>query len=216
MFFLIFFIELAIVNIYKDQENKTKDKVMEKLKRMILEKGKVREGNILKVDSFLNHQLDIKFLYDMGEEFYRLFKDKGITKIITIEVSGIAIASMAALFFNVPVVFAKKTESLNLDKDVYTGKVFSYTKNKEYNIMISKQYLNSDDKVLIIDDFLAEGNAMRGLIDIIGQSKAEVKGIGVAIEKGFQPGGALLRQEGYDLKSLAIVEAMKDGNIVFR
>lgn len=189
---------------------------MDKLKEMIIEKGEIREGNILKVDSFLNHQLDAEFLYDMGEEMYRLFKDQEITKILTIEVSGIAIAIMAALVFKVPVVFAKKTESLNLDKDVYVGKVFSYTKNKEYNIMISKKYLNSNDKLLIIDDFLAEGNAMKGLIDMAKQSNAEVKGIGIAIEKGFQKGGEYLRKEGYNLKSLAIVDEMKNGSITFR
>ncbi|MFA9422427.1 MAG: xanthine phosphoribosyltransferase [Sedimentibacter sp.] len=189
---------------------------MDKLKKMIIEKGDIREGNILKVDSFLNHQLDAEFLYDMGEEMYRLFKDQGITKILTIEVSGIAIAIMAALAFKVPVVFAKKTESLNLDKDVYVGKVYSYTKNKEYKIMISKKYLNENDKLLIIDDFLAEGNAMKGLIDMANQSKAEVKGIGIAIEKGFQNGGEYLRKEGYNLKSLAIVDEMKNGCITFR
>lgn len=189
---------------------------MNKLKKMIVEKGEVREGNILKVDSFLNHQLDAGFLYEMGEEFYRLFKDQGITKILTIEVSGIAVAIMAALIFKVPVVFAKKTQSLNLDKDVYVGKVCSYTKNKEYNIMISKRYLSSEDKLLIIDDFLAEGSAMRGLIGMARQSGAEVRGIGVVIEKGFQKGGECLRNEGYNIESLAIVDDMKDGKIIFR
>jgi len=189
---------------------------MDKLEKMILEYGEVREGNILKVDSFLNHRLDPDFLYQIGEEFYRLFKDKEITKILTIEVSGIAIAIMTALIFKVPVVFAKKTESLNLDKDVYTGKVFSYTKNKEYNIMISKKYLNNNDRVLIIDDFLAEGNAMRGLIDLTKQSGAQIMGIGIAIEKGFQQGGKFLRNEGYNLKSLAIVDELKAGCIKFR
>jgi xanthine phosphoribosyltransferase len=189
---------------------------MDKLEKMIIEHGEVREGNILKVDSFLNHQLNPDFLYQMGEEFYRLFKDKEITKILTIEVSGIAIAIMAALIFKVPVVFAKKTESLNLDKDVYISKVFSYTKNKEYNIMISKKYLDNKDKVLIIDDFLAEGNAIRGLIDLTKKSNAQIMGIGVAIEKGFQQGGKILRSEGYNLKSLAIVDELKTDNIKFR
>ncbi len=189
---------------------------MDKLKQMIIERGEIREGNILKVDSFLNHQLDADFLYEMGEELYRLFKDQGITKILTIEVSGIAIAIMAALVFKVPVVFAKKTESLNLDKDVYVGQVHSYTKNKDYKIMISKKYLNKDDKLLIIDDFLAEGSAMKGLLDVAGQCHAEVKGIGIAIEKGFQKGGEILRSEGYNLKSLAIIDDMKDGKITFR
>lgn len=189
---------------------------MEKLKKMIIERGEIREGNILKVDSFLNHQLDADFLYEMGEELYRLFKDQGITKILTIEVSGIAIAIMAALIFKVPVVFAKKTESLNLDKDVFVGQVHSYTKNKDYKIMISKKYLDEDDKLLIIDDFLAEGSAVRGLIEVANQSGALVKGIGIAIEKGFQKGGECLRNEGYNLKSLAIVDDMKDGKIIFR
>lgn len=189
---------------------------MDKIKKMIIERGEIKDGNILKVDSFLNHQLDAEFLHEVGEEFYRLFKDEGITKILTIEVSGIAIALMTALAFKVPVVFAKKTESLNLDKDVYVGNVFSYTKNKNYNIMISKKYLNENDNLLIIDDFLAEGNAMKCLIDIAGQSRAAVKGIGITIEKGFQKGGNYLRSQGYNLKSLAIVEEMKEGSIVFR
>ena len=189
---------------------------MDKLEKMIIEHGEVREGNILKVDSFLNHQLNPDFLYQMGEEFYRLFKDREITKILTIEVSGIAIAIMAALIFKVPVVFAKKTESLNLDKDIYVSKVFSYTKNKEYNIMIIKKYLGKNDKVLIIDDFLAEGNAIRGLIDLTKQSNAQIMGIGIAIEKGFQQGGKILRSEGYNLKSLAIVDELKTNNIKFR
>ncbi len=189
---------------------------MDKLEKMIIENGEVKEGNILKVDSFLNHQLNPEFLYQMGEEFYRLFKDKEITRILTIEASGIAIAVMAALIFKVPLVFAKKTESLNLDKDIYTSKVFSYTKNKEYNIMISKKYLHKNDKILIIDDFLAEGNAMKGLIDVAEQSGAQISGIGIAIEKGFQQGGKILRAEGYNLESLAIVDELKPNHIKFR
>lgn len=189
---------------------------MDKLKKMILERGEIKEGNVLKVDSFLNHQLDIEFLYQMGEELYKLFKDRNITKILTIEVSGIAIASMAALYFKVPVVFAKKSESLNLDNDIYKGKVISYTKNKEYQIMISKKYLNEDDRLLIIDDFLAEGNAMKCLIHLAYESGAAIEGIGIAIEKGFQKGGSYLREQGYNLKSLAIVDKMEDGNIIFR
>ena len=189
---------------------------MDKLEKMIIEKGEVREGNILKVDSFLNHQLNPEFLYQMGEEFYRLFKDKEITRILTIEASGIAIAVMAALVFKVPLVFAKKTESLNLDKDIYTSRVYSYTKNKEYNIMISKKYLHKNDKILIIDDFLAEGNAMKGLIDVAEQSGAQIAGIGIAIEKGFQQGGKNLRAKGYNLESLAIVDELKPNSIKFR
>jgi len=149
---------------------------MDSLERMILKHGEVKEGNILKVDSFLNHQLNPEFLYKVGEEFYRLFKDEGITKILTIEVSGIALALMTGLFFKVPVVFAKKTVSLNLDKDIYTSKVFSYTKNQVYNIMISKKYLDKSDKVLLIDDFLAEGNAIRGLIDLTQKKRSGNKG----------------------------------------
>ena len=191
-------------------------KIMDKLEKMIIENGEVREGNILKVDSFLNHQLNPEFLYQMGEEFYRLFKDKKITRILTIEASGIAIAVMAALVFKVPLVFAKKTESLNLDKDIYTSRVYSYTKNKEYNIMISKKYLHKNDKILIIDDFLAEGNAMKGLIDVAEQSGAQIAGIGIAIEKGFQQGGKNLRAKGYNLESLAIVDELKPNGIKFR
>jgi len=179
---------------------------MEKLKKMILERGEIRDGNILKVDSFLNHQLDVEFLHEAGEEFYNLFKDAGVTKILTIEVSGIAIASMAALFFKVPVVFAKKSQSLNLDKDVYKGRVFSYTKNKIYDVMVSKSYLKPEDRLLILDDFLAEGNAMKGLIDMVEQSGATIVGIGAVIEKGFQEGGSYLREMGYNLKSLAIID----------
>lgn len=189
---------------------------MDKLKKMIIERGEIKVGNVLKVDSFLNHQLDVEFLHEMGEELYRLFKDKNITKILTIEVSGIAVASMAALHFKVPVVFAKKTESLNLDNDIYKGRVVSYTKNKEYNIMISKKYLKENDRLLIIDDFLAEGNAMKSLIDLAHESGASVEGIGIVIEKGFQKGGTYLRNQGYNLKSLAVIEKMEDGKIEFR
>lgn len=189
---------------------------MDKLKEMILSKGETKEGNILKVDSFLNHQLDSEFLYEIGKEFYEYFKNENITKIVTIEVSGVAIAAMAALFFKVPVVFAKKSESLNLDEDIYKGKVYSYTKRKEYNVMISKRYLNKEDNLLVIDDFLAQGNAMKGLIDIIGQSGATIKGIGIVIEKGFQSGGTYLRENGYNLKSLAIVDKITKEGITFR
>ncbi|WP_313345816.1 xanthine phosphoribosyltransferase [Sedimentibacter sp.] len=189
---------------------------MEKLKKIIVERGEIKEGNVLKVDSFLNHQLDVEFLNEIGEEIYNLFKSKNITKILTIEVSGIAIATMSALYFKVPVVFAKKSESLNLDKDVYKGKVISYTKNKEYNIMISKKYINENDKLLIIDDFLAEGNAMKALIELAEQAGASVEGIGIVIEKGFQNGGNYLRSMGYNLKCLTTIEEMKDGKITFK
>ena len=189
---------------------------MNKLKKKIVEAGEVREGRVLKVDSFLNHQLDVELLYEIGEELFNLFKDRKITKILTIEVSGIAIAVMAAMHFKVPVVFAKKTESLNLDSDVYKGKVVSYTKNKEYNIMISKKYLNQDDRLLIIDDFLAEGNAMKSLINLAHESGASVEGIGITIEKGFQNGGNYLRNMNFNLKSLVVIDALKEGTIIFR
>jgi len=189
---------------------------MERLKQEIRENGEVRDGNILKVDNFLNHMLDVELLNDMGKEFYRLFKDEGITKILTIEVSGIAIAAIAAQYFKVPVVFAKKVESQNLDKELYTSKVFSFTKNREYIIRVSKKYLNEADKLLVIDDFLADGNAMKGLISLAEQSGAEVKGIGIVIEKGFLDGGKELREANYNLQSLAIVDEMHQGEIRFR
>ncbi len=189
---------------------------MDRLKEEILLNGEVINGNILKVDNFLNHMLDVNLLNDMGKELYRLFKNQGITKILTIEVSGIAIAAIAAQYFNVPVVFAKKVESQNLDKQQYTSKVFSFTKNREYIIRVSKKYLGSEDKLLIIDDFLADGNAMKGLIALAEQSGAEVRGIGIVIEKGYLEGGVDLRKEGYKLESLAIVDHMDENGITFR
>ena len=189
---------------------------MDRLKEEILLHGEVRDGNILKVDNFLNHMLDVNLLNEIGKEFYRLFKEEGITKILTIEVSGIAIAVLAAQYFNVPVVFAKKVPSQNLDKEVYTSKVFSFTKGIEYTIRVSKKYIGKNDKLLIIDDFLADGNALKSLLDIANQSGAETKGIGIVIEKGFLEGGKMLREEGYNLQSLAIVDSMDQNKIVFR
>lgn len=189
---------------------------MDRLKDEILLNGEVREGNILKVDNFLNHMLDVELLGEVGKEFYRLFKDEGITKVLTLEASGIAIAVLTAQQFNVPAVFAKKVDSQNLDREVYTSKVFSYTKGLEYTIRVSKKYIGKNDKLLLIDDFLADGNALRGLLDIAKQSGAETKGIGIVIEKGFLDGGKALRAEGYNLKSLAIVESMGKDGIVFR
>ncbi len=190
---------------------------MKLLEERIRNDGQVRPGNILKVDNFLNHQLDVNLLDEMGKEFYRIFKDEGINKIVTIEASGIAIACMAARHFNVPVVFAKKAKSQNLDGDLYTSVVHSFTYGKDYNVTLSQKFLNSNDKVLLIDDFLAVGKAMHGLLDICRQAGAEVKGIGIAIEKGFQPGGRELRKAGYKLASLAIVDEMDDdGGITFR
>jgi len=189
---------------------------MELLEKRILEDGTVRPGNILKVDNFLNHQLDIALLNEMGKEFKRLFADKKVTKILTIEASGIAIAAIAAQYFNVPVLFAKKAKSQNLDGDLYTSVVKSYTYGKEYTITVSKKFLGSDDHVLIMDDFLANGAAMQGLLDVAKQAGATVEGIGIAVEKGFQDGGAKLRRAGYKLHSLAIVDSMENCEIVFR
>lgn len=190
---------------------------MKLLEDRIRKDGQVRPGNILKVDNFLNHQLDVNLLDEIGKEFYRIFKDQGINKILTIEASGIAIACMAARYFDVPVVFAKKAKSKNLDGEVYTSVVHSFTYGKDYNITLAKKFLGPEDKVLIVDDFLAVGKAMNGLLDVCRQAHAQVGGIGIAIEKGFQTGGAGLREAGYNLASLAIVDAMDDdGNITFR
>lgn len=190
---------------------------MELLEQRIREQGQVRPGNILKVDCFLNHQLDVELLDEIGKEFYRLYKDEGINKILTIEASGIAIACMTARYFQVPVVFAKKAKSKNLDGEVFTSVVHSYTYGRDYDITLARKFLGPQDKVLIIDDFLAVGKAMNGLLDICKQAGAQVGGIGIAIEKGFQPGGAALRAAGYRVTSLAIVDSMgDDGSLEFR
>ena len=172
--------------------------------------------DILKVDMFLNHQMDVNLLDEMGKEFYRLFKDSGATKIVTIESSGIAIAVFTAKYFNLPALFAKKANHKNVGNEVYSAKCYSFTHGKEYTMNVSKKYLNLGDKVLIIDDFMAGGNACNALIDIINQAGAEVVGIGIAIEKGFQPGGKALRDKGYKVRSLAIIDSMNDGEISFR
>lgn len=190
---------------------------MKLLEDRIREQGQVRPGNVLKVDCFLNHQLDVDLLDAIGEEFHRLFAGQGINKILTIEASGIAIACMAARHFKVPVVFAKKAKSKNIDGEVYTSTVHSYTYGRDYDITLAKKFLGPADRVLILDDFLANGKAMRGLLDVCRQAGATVAGIGVCIEKGFQPGGAELRAEGYRVASLAIVDAMgDDGSLTFR
>ena len=190
---------------------------MQLLKERILKDGIVKPGNILKVDSFLNHQMDIPLINEIGKEFKRIYADAPITKILTIEASGIAIACMTARHFDVPVVFAKKAKSKNIDGDVFTSKVHSYTYGKEYEITLAKKFLGPEDRVLILDDFLANGKAMRGLLDVCKQAGATVAGIGVCIEKGFQTGGAELRNEGYKLASLAIVDHMDDdGSLTFR
>lgn len=191
---------------------------MELLKNKILNDGHALGKDILKVDSFLNHQLDIRLFEAMGEEFARRFKDVEVTKILTIETSGIAIAAVAAKYFGYcPVVFGKKNASLNLDKDIYTSEVYSFTKQQTYQIMVSKKYLNPEDKVLIIDDFLANGKAVAALEEIVKQSGASLVGVGIAIEKGFQNGGKEIRESGIRLESLAIVDEMhEDGSMIFR
>lgn len=180
---------------------------MSKIKEEIIKRGKVLPGNILKVNSFLNHQLDPMFLNEMALEWYELFKNEGITKIVTIESSGIALATLTGLQFKVPVVFAKKTFASTLGNS-YTSKVYSYTKDQEFTVCIEKEFLKPGENILIIDDFLANGNAILGLIDLVKQAKGYVVGIGVAVEKGFQQGGKLLRGLGYNLKSLAVIESM--------
>lgn len=182
---------------------------MKELEDRIRQDGIVREGNVLKVDNFLNHQCDVALYEKMGAEWARLFASKKVDKILTIEASGIGIACVAATHFgNVPVVFARKTESINLDGDQYRTKIRSYTKKREYNVIVAKRFLKSDEHVLVIDDFLAMGCALNGLLEICGEAGAIVEGIGIAIEKGFQPGGKSLRERGYQLESLAIVKSM--------
>ena len=188
------------------------------LEERITKDGIVKEGNVLKVDSFLNHQMDVQLLDELGKAFYERFKDKGITKILTIEASGIAIACSAARYFGVPVVFAKKSKSINIDGDMYVAEVESFTHKNKNNVIVSKKFLLPGDRVLIIDDFLANGCALQGLISITESADASVEGIGIAIEKGFQHGGRVIRNLGYDLYSAAIVEEMnaETGEIVFR
>ncbi|MBO7357817.1 MAG: xanthine phosphoribosyltransferase [Lachnospiraceae bacterium] len=192
---------------------------MNVLEERICKDGVVKEGNVLKVDSFLNHQMDVNLFNEMGKEYAKRFKGKNINKILTIESSGIGIASVAALHFpGAPVVFAKKSQSINLDGDMYTAEVESFTHKNVNHVIVSKKYLTADDHVLIIDDFLANGCALQGLIQICNQAGATVEGIGIAIEKGFQPGGRMIRNMGYQLESLAIVDSMdaKTGTITFR
>lgn len=191
---------------------------MDLLKKKILEEGQVYAGNILKVDCFLNHQIDCGFLAEVGKEFHRLYKDEGINKILTIEASGIAIGAMVAQEFGCPLVFAKKNKTKNIAGDVYTAQVESFTHGTTYNIMVSKRFLNPGDKVLIVDDFLAIGNALKGLISLVKESGAELVGCGTVIEKGYQHGGDELRAEGIRVESLAIIESMDadKGEVVFR
>ena len=191
---------------------------MQLLKDRIRKDGKIKEGNVLKVDSFLNHQMDVKLFQEIGKEFKRRFEGEEITKILTIEASGIGIACVAAEVFDVPVVFAKKTQTKNIAGDVYTTKVETFTHGRVYDIIVSREFLGKGDKVLLIDDFLANGKALEGLAELVKKSGAELVGAGVVIEKGFQVGGDIIRSKGIHLESLAIVESMdeKTGEVVFR
>lgn len=191
---------------------------MKLLEERIRKDGVIKPGNVLKVDSFLNHQMDVELFDAMGAEFKRLFAENPINKILTIEASGIGIACVVAQHFHVPVVFAKKSQSINLDGESYITKVESFTHKRTYDVIVSKKYLNPQDHILIIDDFLANGCAVNGLIDLIRSAGATVEGVGIAIEKGFQEGGRLIREKGIHVESLAIVESMNDetGEIVFR
>lgn len=188
------------------------------LEERIVKDGIVKEGNVLKVDSFLNHQMDITLFNEMGAEFKKRFEGKNINKILTVEASGIGIACVVAMHFNVPVVFAKKSKSINIDGDMYIAEVESFTHKCKNQVIASKKFLNEDDHVLIIDDFLANGCALQGLISIVNQAGGTVEGIGIAIEKGFQVGGQIIRNLGYQLESLAIVDSMDatTGTINFR
>ncbi len=191
---------------------------MELLEQRIRKDGIVKAGNVLKVDNFLNHQIDIELLNEIGKEFKRIFSDVPINKILTVEASGIAIAAIVAQYFNVPVVFAKKTQSINIDGSVYSTKIESFTHKRVYDVIVSKKYLSSEDNILVVDDFLANGCAVDGLIDLIKESGATLQGVGIIIEKGFQDGGKRLRERGVRVESLAIVDSMNDetGEIVFR
>ena len=191
---------------------------MQLLKDRIRKDGKIKGGNVLKVDSFLNHQMDIKLFEEIGKEFKRRFADAEVNKILTIEASGIGIACVVAQYFDVPVLFAKKNKTKNIAGDVYTSQVESFTHGRVYDIIVSKEFLGKGDKVLLIDDFLANGKALAGLAKLVKDSGAELVGAGVVIEKGFQPGGDNLRKQGIRLESLAIVDSMDEekGTIVFR
>ena len=188
------------------------------LEERIMKDGIVKPGNVLKVDSFLNHQMDISLIEEIGREFKRRFADKNISKILTIEASGIGIAAFVAKEFGVPMVFAKKSKSVNLDGDMYTAEVESFTHKNTNRIIVSKKFIHSGEHILIIDDFLANGCALKGLIEIVESAGATVDGCGIVIEKGFQPGGQFIREKGYHLESLAIVDGMdaENGTITFR
>lgn len=188
---------------------------MKLLEDRILKDGKVYPGEILKVDSFVNHLIDVPFISELGREFYRLFKDSGVTKILTIEASGIGIACLTAAYFGCPVLFAKKSETINISGDLYTTEVYSYTHQKTFIVRVAKEYLKPEDKVLIIDDFLALGGALEGLIRLVEQSGAELCGAGIVVEKAFQPGGDKIRARGIRVESLARIASMDDTSITF-
>lgn len=202
----------------KDESNLKEELQLNFLEERIVKDGIVKEGNVLKVDSFLNHQMDIRLFDQIGEEFKKRFEGTPINKILTIEVSGIGIACVAARQFDVPVIFAKKSKSINIEGEVYVAEVESFTHKCKNQVIVSKKFLNPDDNVLIIDDFLANGCALQGLISIVTSAGANVAGIGIVIEKGFQTGGQIIRNLGYHLESLAIVDEMDaaTGNIIFR
>ena len=189
---------------------------MQLLQKRIREDGKILPGNVIKVDGFLNHQLDIQLINAMGKEFLERFKDVKVDKILTIEASGIAIAAITAQYFNVGVVFAKKSEGKTTNADAFTSKVYSFTKDKTYPVFVSRQFIKENENILIIDDFLANGQAVLGLIDIITQAHAHCVGVGIAIEKGFQDGGQILKDKGLNLQSLAVIDSIADGKFKFR
>ncbi len=196
---------------------KTEDAdIMKLLEDRILKDGHIGKGNVLKVDSFLNHQIDTGFISELGKEFYRLFKDENVTKILTIEASGIGVACLTAQYFNVPVVFAKKAPTVNIYADIYTSKVSSFTHKKDYDIYVSKQFINKDDNILIIDDFLAKGSALSALIKLINDAGAKTVGAGIVIEKAFQEGGAIIRDMNIRVESLARIKEMsEEDGVVF-
>ncbi len=188
---------------------------MELLEKRITRDGKFLPGGVIKVDSFLNHQMDIKLLDEIGQELYNIFSGNEVTKLLTVEASGIGIACMAAIYFGVPVVFAKKSEAKNMSDGVYSANVTSFTRGRDFVIRVDKNYISSDDNVLIVDDFLAQGNAALGLMSIVEQAGAKLIGIGICIEKAFQPGGRILRERGVNLHSLAVVDVDKNGKYFF-
>ena len=189
---------------------------MRLLEERIRKDGHVKAGNVLKVDSFLNHQMDIDLFQEMGKEFARIFEGCGVNKILTIEASGIGIACVTAQFFHCPVVFAKKSQSKNIDGEVFTSRVESFTHNRVYDVIVSQKFLGPQDRILIIDDFLAKGNALMGLCEIVKRSAAFLMGAGIAVEKGFQEGGRRLRNQGVRVESLAIIDRMDEEGVVFR